>query len=52
LHTLDFPVLTARPALRTALIVALCGCGFIFSLTGVVIAWRRLLACFRVPEGR
>jgi hypothetical protein len=50
LHTLDFPVLTARPALRTTLIVALCGCGFIFSLTGVVIACRRLLSCFRSPE--
>jgi hypothetical protein len=52
LHTLDFPVLTARPALRTVLIVALCGCGFIFSLTGVVIAWRRLLSCFRSLEER
>ena len=52
LHTLDFPVLTARPTLRTTLIVALCGCGFIFSLTGVVIAWRRLLSCFRPPERR
>ena len=49
LHTLDFPVLTARPALRTALIVALCGLGFVFSLTGVVIAWRRFLSCFRSP---
>jgi hypothetical protein len=46
LHTLDFPILTARPALRTNLIVALCACGFVFSLTGVVIAWRRLLSCF------
>jgi hypothetical protein len=52
LHTLDFPVLTARPALRTVLIVALCGFGFIFSLTGVVIAWRRLLSCFRSADGR
>lgn len=42
LHTLDFPALIARPMLRTALIMALCGCGLIFSLTGVVIAWRRL----------
>jgi hypothetical protein len=50
LHTLDFPVLTARPALRTGLIVALCGGGFVFSLTGVVIAWRRLLSCFRSAE--
>jgi hypothetical protein len=47
LHTLDFPVLTARPALRATLIVGLCGAGLIFSLTGVVIAWRRLLASFR-----
>jgi PepSY-associated TM region len=52
LHTFDFPFLTARPALRTVLIVALCGCGFIFSLTGVVIAWRRLLSCFRSADGR
>jgi hypothetical protein len=42
LHTLDMPVLAAHPALRSALIVILCGCGLIFSLTGVVIGWRRL----------
>lgn len=47
LHTFDFAVLTARPALRTSLIVALCGFGFVFSLTGVVIAGRRLLSCLR-----
>ena len=47
LHTLNFPILTARPALRTFVIVLLCGCGFAFSLTGVVIAWRRLRLCFR-----
>jgi hypothetical protein len=50
LHTLNFPVLTARPALRTSIIVLLCGFGFAFSLTGVVIAWRRLRSCFR-PTG-
>jgi hypothetical protein len=50
LHTLDFHVLIVRPALRTTLIVALCGCGFVFSLTGIVIAWRPLLACFRSPR--
>lgn len=50
LHTLNFPALTARPMLRTALIVGLCGCGFVFSLTAVVIAWRRLLSYFRSPE--
>jgi hypothetical protein len=46
LHTLDFPVLQARPELHTVLIVALCGCGFVFSLTGVVIAWRRIRSSF------
>jgi hypothetical protein len=51
LHTFDLPVLMARPALRTTLIVALCGCGFVFSLTGVVIAWRRLLPCLRTSTG-
>jgi hypothetical protein len=50
LHTLDFPVLTARPTLRAALIVVLCACGFVFSLTGVVIAWRRLMSCFFTVE--
>jgi hypothetical protein len=40
LHTLDFPLLAARP--RTVLIVSLCGIGFLFSLTGIVIGWRRL----------
>ena len=42
LHTMDFPILAARPTLRSALIVTLCGFGFVFSLTGVVIGWRRL----------
>src|SRR5262249_16946287 len=42
LHTLDFPWLTARPALRSALVVGLCACGLVFSLTGCVIAWRRM----------
>jgi hypothetical protein len=42
LHTLDFPALAARPSLRTALIVTLCGLGLAFSLTAVVIGWRRL----------
>jgi hypothetical protein len=42
LHTLDIPALASRPALRGALIVILCGFGFLFSLTGIVIGWRRL----------
>jgi hypothetical protein len=42
LHTLDFPALAMRPALRTALIVLLCLIGACFSVTAMVIAWRRL----------
>ena len=42
LHTMDVPALTSRPALRGTLIVLLASLGFVFSLTGVVIGWRRL----------
>lgn len=42
LHKMDAPALVARPRLRTALIVTLCAFGLVFSLTGVVIGWRRL----------
>ena len=42
LHTLDFPWLAQRESLRTLLILVLCGGGLVFSLTGVVIGWRRL----------
>jgi hypothetical protein len=42
LHRLDFAPLDAHPLLRTVVIVALCLCGFMFSLTGVVLAWRRV----------
>jgi len=48
LHTMDFPILSARPTLRSALIILLCGVGFVFSLTGVVIGWRRLRLQFLV----
>jgi hypothetical protein len=44
LHTLDFPVLLAHPRLRDALIVGLCALGLVFSVTGIVIGWRRLLS--------
>ena len=50
LHRLDFPVLAARPALRATLIVAFCAFGFVFSLTGVVIAWSRIASAFRPTE--
>jgi len=42
LHKLDFPPLATHPWLRTSAIVVLCLCGLAFSLTGVVLAWRRL----------
>jgi hypothetical protein len=42
LHTLDFPILFAHPLLRSGLIVLLCAIGFVFSVTGAVIGWRRL----------
>ena len=45
LHTMDVPALNSRPQLRGALIVILCGLGFVFSLTGVIIGWRRLRLC-------
>jgi hypothetical protein len=46
LHTLDFPVLMAHPRLRDVLIVGLCALGLVFSVTGIVIGWRRLRATF------
>jgi hypothetical protein len=48
LHRLDFPVLASYPALRTCFIVALCGFGFVFSFTAVVLASRRVLR--RLPN--
>jgi len=42
LHTLDFAWLKHPPWLRSTLIVALCGFGFAFSLSGAVLGWRRL----------
>ncbi len=48
LHTLDFPGLAERPGLRSGLIVLLCGAGLVFSLTAVVIGWRRLVRSLRL----
>jgi hypothetical protein len=42
LHTLDFPILRDYPKVRSVLIVVLCAIGFMFSITGMVIGWRRL----------
>jgi hypothetical protein len=44
LHTLDFEPLSSHPAWRTVAIVLLCLCGLVFSLTGVVLAWRKVRA--------
>jgi len=44
LHKLDFEPLSSHPSLRASVIVALCLCGFAFSVTGVVLAWRKLRA--------
>jgi len=42
LHTMDFPILVSHPSIRTILIISLCSCGLIFSITGIVIGWRRI----------
>jgi hypothetical protein len=42
LHRLDFEPLSSHPWLRTGAIVALCLCGFAFSLTGVMLTSQRL----------
>lgn len=42
LHTWDLPALRERPALRSTLIVAFCAAGVAFSVTAVVVGWRRL----------
>lgn len=43
LHRLDFPFLAGRPTIRQTCIVSLCALGFVFSVTGAVIACRRLM---------
>jgi len=42
LHRLEFERLSSHAWLRTGVIVALCLCGFAFSLTGVKLAWGRV----------
>lgn len=46
LHTLDFPILMAHPRWRDVLVVGLCALGLVFSMTGIVIGWRRLRLTF------
>lgn len=42
LHTLDLPLFATHAYWRTAIIILLCGLGVVFSLTAVIIGWRRL----------
>lgn len=42
LHTFNFPGLASRPALRQTIVMILMIAGLAFSLTGVVIGWKRL----------
>ncbi|MGC1271584.1 MAG: PepSY domain-containing protein [Croceibacterium sp.] len=42
LHTFKFPGLAEHPILRKGLVLALLLIGFLFSVTGAIIAWRRL----------
>lgn len=42
LHSLDFPGLVSHRPLWDILILLLLGFGFLFSLTGVVVGWKRL----------
>ncbi len=42
LHTWNFPALVDRPSLRRFAILLTCVAGLVFSMTGVVLAWRRL----------
>lgn len=42
LHRFDFAYFRARPWLRKIMLASLCTAGFLFSLSGVVLAWRRL----------
>jgi len=52
LHTWDVPILVAHPRVRSALIVAFCAFGLLFSVTGIVIGWRRLrrVRTIRMPN--
>lgn len=52
LHTLDFPVLMAHRRVREILIVGLCALGLVFSITGIVIGWRRLRLTFASQDAR
>jgi hypothetical protein len=50
LHTLHFAPVASHPLLRSIVIVTLCLCGVAFSLTGALLAWRRLRMTVRSVE--
>lgn len=51
LHTFKFPGLANHPILRKSLVLILLTAGFLFSLTGMVIGWRRLRRTWKpVPK--
>ncbi len=52
LHTLKFPGLADHPALRRIVILALLTLGFLFSLTGAVVAISRLRTSLPLPGRR
>ncbi len=42
LHSLDFQFLIKHGSLKDAILIFLCLAGFFFSLSAVVVGWRRL----------
>jgi uncharacterized iron-regulated membrane protein len=50
LHTFNVPSLTTRPTLRKLVVLVPLLAGFLFSLTGVVIGWRRLRRATRTGK--
>ncbi|WP_010543458.1 PepSY domain-containing protein [Sphingomonas elodea] len=53
LHTGNVPGLVTRPALRRLLLLLPLAAGFLFSITGVVLGWRRLrVSASRSSDGR
>ncbi|MES2197556.1 MAG: PepSY domain-containing protein [Pseudomonadota bacterium] len=42
LHKFDVPLFVDHPTPRRVMVVSLCLLGFVFSVTGVVVGWRRL----------
>ncbi|MFV0277921.1 MAG: PepSY domain-containing protein [Parahaliea sp.] len=42
LHSLDFRFLLDRRPLWDAVVIVLCAAGFVFSITAIIVSWRRL----------